>query len=380
MDFSWSEHAIDLHRAAADFGRSLNSGLEERDADATFSLDGWRACAEFGVLGLAITDSFGGMGEDLPTVAYALEGLGYGCRDGGLLFALGAQLWSVQIPILLHGSEEQKKRLLPALVEGRLLGAHAVTEPEAGSDAFSLRTTAVRDGAGYVLEGHKTFTTNAPVADVFVVLATMDRALGARGVTAFLVERDAAGLSVDEPDEKMGLRTSPMGDVLLDGCRVSADQMLGPEGAGAAVFGAAMEWERSYILAPALGAMQRQLEQCIGYARSRRQFGRPIGKNQAIADTIADMQLRLETARLLTYRTASLKQAGKRLTVEPSQVKLHIGEAWVQNSLDALQIHGGSGYMRELGLERELRDAVAGRIYSGTSQIQRVIIASYLGL
>lgn len=380
MDFSWSTHATELHRAAADFGRSLNAGLEERDALATFSLEAWRSCAEFGVLGLAMPDRYGGLGEELPTVAYALEGLGYGCRDNGLLFALGAQKWSVQMPILLFGSEEQKEQYLPGLVGGRLIGAHSVTEPEAGSDVFSLRTTAVKDGSGYVLEGHKSFSTNAPVADVFVVMATLDPALGARGLTAFLVDKSAPGLSVAVPDEKMGLRTSAIGDVFLDGCRVAAEQMLGREGAGAAVFGAAMEWERSYILAPALGSMRRQLEQCIEYARSRRQFGRPIGKNQAIADAVVDMQLRLESARLLTYRTAALKQAGKRLAVEPPQVKLQISESWVQNSLDALQIHGGSGYMRELGLERELRDAVAGRIYSGTSQMQRVIIASYLGL
>jgi alkylation response protein AidB-like acyl-CoA dehydrogenase len=211
-------------------------------------------------------------------------------------------------------------------------------------------------------------------------LATVDPALGSRGLTAFLVERDTPGLSVSEPDDKMGLRTSAMGDVVLESCRVGTDKMLGPEGAGAAVFATAMEWERSYILAPALGTMRRQLEQCVAYARARRQFGRPIGKNQAIADKLVDMQLRLESARLLTYRAAALKQAGKRLTVEPSQVKLQVSESWVQNSLEALQIHGGSGYMRELGLERELRDAIAGRIYSGTSQIQRVIIASYLGL
>ena len=380
MDFTWSEHASELHRAAADFGASLNVGLEERDALATFSLDAWRSCAEFGVLGLHLPSRYGGLEEELPTVAYALEGLGYGCHDNGLLFALGAQMWSVQVPILLFGSEEQKERFLPGLAGGSLLGAHSVTEPEAGSDVFSLRTRAVRDGSVYVLEGLKTFSTNAPVAEVFVVLATVDPALGSRGLTAFLVERDTPGLSVSEPDEKMGLRTSAMGDVVLEGCRVGADRMLGPEGAGAAVFASAMEWERSYILAPALGTMRRQLEQCVAYARVRRQFGRPIGKNQSIADSLVDMQLRLESARLLTYRTAALKEAGKRLTVEPSQVKLQVSESWVQNSLEALQIHGGSGYMRELGLERELRDAIASRIYSGTSQIQRVIIASYLGL
>jgi alkylation response protein AidB-like acyl-CoA dehydrogenase len=380
MDFAWSEHATTLHSAATDFGRSLNEGLAERDASAEPDRDAWRRCAEFGVLGLAMPERYGGLEEELPTVVHALEGLGYGCRDNGLLFALGAQAWSVQMPILLFGSDEQRERFLPGLISGEILGAHSVTEPESGSDVFSLRTTAVRDADGYVLTGHKTFITSAPIADVFLVVATVDPERGAGGLTAFLVDKGTAGLSVAEPDEKMGLRTSAMGDVYLDGCRVGEDQVLGRVGGGSAVFGAAMEWERAYILAPALGAMQRQVEQCIEYARARRQFGKPIGKNQSVSGAIVDMQLRLDTSRLLTYRTAALKQTGKRMTFEPSQVKLHVSESWVENSLAALQLHGGSGYMRELGLERELRDAVASRIYSGTSQIQRVIIASYLGL
>jgi alkylation response protein AidB-like acyl-CoA dehydrogenase len=380
LDFSWSEQATTLHEAAAEFGGSLNDGLVERDAAGEPELGAWRRCAEFGVLGLAFPEAYGGLEEELPTVVRALEGLGYGCRDNGLLFALGAQMWSVQMPILLFGSDEQRQRFLPGLIAGLALGAHCVTEPESGSDAFSLRTTATKDDDGYVLQGHKTFITGAPLADLFLVVATVDPAKGSGGLTAFLVEQGTAGLSVTEPDEKMGLRTSAMGDVYLDECRVGEDQVLGRIGGGSAVFGAAMEWERSYILAPALGAMRRQIEQCVEYARARKQFGQPIGKNQAVSSTIADMQLRLDASRLLMYRTAALKQTGKRLSYEPSQVKLHVSESWVEGSLAALQIHGGSGYMRELGLERELRDAVASRIYSGTSQIQRVIIASYLGL
>jgi L-prolyl-PCP dehydrogenase len=380
VDFSWSEQATTLHRAAAEFGRSLNDGLAERDAAGEFSPGSWRSCAEFGVHGLAMPERYGGLDEELTTVVYALEGLGHGCNDNGLLFALGAQMWSVQMPILLFGSDEQKERFLPGLLDGSLIGSHAVTEPEAGSDAFSLRTTASKDGSGYVLNGHKTFITSAPFAGLFLVVATVDQSKGSSGLTAFLVERETPELTVSEPDEKMGLRTSALGDVFFDGCRVDAGQVLGSEGGGSAVFGQAMEWERCYILAPALGAMQRQLEQCLEYARARRQFGRPIGKNQAVADAIVDMRLRLDTSRLLMYRTASLKQAGRRLTVEPSQVKLHVSESWVENSLAAMQIHGGSGYMRDLGIEREVRDALASRIYSGTSEIQRVIMASYLGL
>lgn len=381
MDFSWPEEAIALWESARRFGREeLDSGLEERDARSELDLDGWRKCAELGILGLPLPGRYGGAEHELPTVVRALEGLGYGCRDNGLLFSLGAQLWSVQMPILAFGSDEQKERYLPELVAGRIVGAHAVTEPEAGSDVFSLRTTATEHGSTYVLNGSKVFITSAPVADLFLVLARTGPSAEAGELTAFLVERGAPGLSVSRPREKLGMRTASMGDVVLEDCAVPAGQMLGKRGAGSSVFAASMEWERSFILAPALGCMQRQLEQCVARARARRQFGRPIGKNQSVASRIVDMQVRLDLARLLAYRTAWMKQAGIRLTLEPAQVKLHTSESWVQNSMDALQLHGADGYMTGTEVERTLRDALASRIYSGTSDIQRTIIASFLGL
>jgi alkylation response protein AidB-like acyl-CoA dehydrogenase len=367
-------------RGAEDIGASLNDGLSERDRLGSFDRDLWNRCAAFGVLGLTMPERFGGSEQAAPVAVSILEGLGFGCRDNGLLFALGAQLWSVQMPILALGSDDQQTRYLPGLVDGSLIGAHAVTEPEAGSDAFSLRTTANRDGDDYVLDGAKTFVTNAPVADVFLVVATLEPGSGSRGLTAFLVDRDTPGLTVSEPFEKAGLRTSAMAEVSLSGCRVPRAQLLGRERGGAAVFGVAMEWERSFILAPALGTMRRQLAECVRYARSRRQFGEPIGKREPVASKLVEMQLRQETCQLLVDRVARLKQDGRRLTYEPSQVKLHVSESWVQASLDALQIHGGAGYMVELGVERDLRDALASKIYSGTSEIQRTIIAGFLGL
>jgi alkylation response protein AidB-like acyl-CoA dehydrogenase len=369
-----------LRRGSEEFGASLGNDLERRDRAGEFDASLWQRCAEFGVLGLPMPSRYGGSELEMPAVVAALEGLGFGCRDNGLLFGLGAQLWSVQMPILALGSEDQKEHYLPGLVDGTLIGAHAVTEPEAGSDAFSLRTTARRDGDDYVLDGAKTFVTSAPVADLFLVVATVEPGSGSRGLTAFLVDRDTPGLSVSEPFEKAGLRTSAMAEVSLAGCRVPADRLLGRERGGSAVFGVAMEWERSFILAPALGTMRRQLADCVRYARVRRQFGEPIGKREPVASKLVDMQLRLETCRLLVDRVARLKQEGRRLTYEPSQVKLHVSESWVQASLDALQIHGGAGYMVELGVERDLRDALASKIYSGTSEIQRSIIAGFLGL
>lgn len=381
MNFGWSHDQEALRDAAIKFAQQeLNAGLAERDRRGEFSAESWRKCAEFGVQGLTMPARYGGADQEVLEATLVLESLGYGCRDNGLLFALGAQMWSVQIPICLFGTEQQKERFLPGLIQGKTIGAHAVTEPGAGSDVNSLTTTARRDGAGYVLNGQKTYITNAPVADLFLVLARIDPTPGTGGLTAFIVEKGTPGISVSRHLEKMGLRTSTMGEVFLQDCRVLADNILGSEDAGSAVFGAAMEWERCFILAPALGTMQRQVEQCIQYASLRKQFGKTIGKYESVANRIVESHLRIQTARLLTYKTAWLKKERKRLTHEPSEVKLHISECWVQNSLEAMQIHGALGYMVECGIERDLRDALASRIYSGTSEIQKVIISRFLGL
>jgi alkylation response protein AidB-like acyl-CoA dehydrogenase len=284
------------------------------------------------------------------------------------------------MPILRFGREDQKRRYLPGLCDGSLIGAHAMTEPTTGSDAFALRTTAVKCGASYVLNGSKTFVTNAPVADFFLVFARTDPAKGAFGLAAFLVGRDTPGVTLGRELHKMGLRTSPMAEVVLENCEVAADAMLGAPGGGMALFNHSMDWERGGILACAAGTMERQLERCTTYARERRQFGRAIGKFQAVADRIVDMKLRLETARLLLYRLGWLKTMGKPTKVESPMVKVYLSECFLQSSLDAVQIFGGYGYMAEYELEREVRDAVGSRIYSGTSDIQRNLIASALGL
>ena len=382
LDSFGSQTPAEMVETATRLGqRELGRDLDAREDRAEFDVDGWRRCADFGIQGLPMPERYGGSDVPLPSAVDVLEALGYGCRDNGLLFALGAQMWSVQMPILVFGNDEQRAHYLPLLASGRSIGAHCVTEPEAGSDAFSMRTTAADDGSGFVLNGRKTFITSAPLADVFLVVATVDRGKGMSGLTAFLIERDAPGLDI-EPlrDGKMGLRTSPIGDVVLQDCYVGADQVLGRVGGGSAVFGVAMSWERCFILAPALGRMRSLLETCVSYARARHQFGRPIGDNQAVAHKIVDMHMRLQQSRMLAYRAAELRQQGRRLTFEPSQVKLAISESWLQSALDAVQLHGGAGYLRGMGLEREVRDATASRIYSGTSEMQRSIIARFLGL
>ncbi len=380
MDFSWTPEQLALKVEATCFAqRELNEGLDERDRCGVFNAAGWKKCADFGILGLPFPEPYG-RGYDLLTTVLVLEGLGYGCLDNGLLFALMAQLWSVQIPIATFGTEAQKERYLRPLVRGEIVGAHSVTEPGSGSDVFSLRTTAVRDGADYVLTGAKTFITSAPIADVFLVLATVDRSKGAAGLTAFLIEKGSPGLSVSRRLEKMGLHTSPMGEVVLDGVRARADQVLGREGLGTTVFNTAMDWERAFLLTPHLGTMQRQIDQCVRFAARRDPTGKPLPKDEAVSAKIVDMHLRLELARLLAYRTAWLKTTGRRLTREPAEVKLALSEAWVQNSDDALQIFGDGGYLDQPSVERDLRDARASKIYSGTSEIQKMIIGRWMGV
>jgi alkylation response protein AidB-like acyl-CoA dehydrogenase len=309
-----------------------------------------------------------------------MEGLGYGTRDQGLLFSINAHLWTNSIPILVYGTEAQRQRYLPGLSDGTLIGANGASEADAGSDVFSMRTLAVREGDYYVLTGTKTFVSNAPVADLVVAYATLNPALGATGITAFIVERGTVGMTVGRPLDKMGLRTSPMAELVFEGCRIPASNRLGREGRGALVFESSMEWERGCILATCLGVMRRQLEACISHARSRKQFGRSIGKFQAVANKIVDMKVRLDTCRPLVYRIGWLKDHDKPAMQEAAIAKIHVSECFVRSSLDAIQIFGGYGYMTEQEIERDLRDAVGSTIYSGTNEIQRNIIAASLGL
>jgi alkylation response protein AidB-like acyl-CoA dehydrogenase len=376
-----SEEQQALQDAAIAFARGCGAGdMLARDRDASFDRAAWQRYAEFGVLGMPIPREYGGLGLGLTELLAVMEGLGFGTRDQGLLFSLNAHLWTNSIPLLVHGSDVQRCKYLPPLSDGTLIGANAASEPDAGSDVFSMRTTAERRGGEYVLNGTKTFVTNAPVADIFVAYATLDPALGAMGITAFIVERNTPGLSVTRHFEKMGLRTSPMAEVVFEDCRVPAANRLGREGRGVAVFESSMEWERGCILASCLGVMRRQLRDCVEHARSRKQFGRPIGKFQSVANRLVDMRVRLDTCRPLVYRIGALKDVGKDAAVEAAIAKLYVSQCFVQSCLDAVQVFGGYGYMTEQQVERDLRDSVGSTLYSGTSEIQRNIIARGLGL
>ncbi len=381
MDFSLTAEQAHLRKEIIRFAESeLNGDIVLRDEEQEFSTEGWKKCAAVGIQGLPIPQEFGGSGADPLTIMLAMEALGYGCRDNGLIFSINAQLWSCVTPIVRFGTEEQKRKYLPGLNDGSLIGVQAMTEPGFGSDAFGLRTTAERKNNGFLLSGRKTFITNAPIADVFVVFANTDPAAGFIGISSFLVRRDAPGLTVGRSLQKMGLRTSPMAEVAFDDCYVPEENVLGTPGVGMAIFNHSMVWERSCILASAIGTMQRQVERCVEYARERHQFGQPIARFQAVSHRIVEMKMRLETSRLLLYRQGWLMSAERPSALDAAMVKLHVSESFVQSSLDALQIHGGYGFMAEYELEREVRDAIGSRIYSGTSDMQRNLIAGLLGL
>jgi alkylation response protein AidB-like acyl-CoA dehydrogenase len=381
MDFGWSDDQLELREGVLRFAREeLDADFVARNRAGIFSRDLWRKCADFGIQGLPIPEEYGGTNQDAVTATLAMEALGYGCRDQGLLFSLHAQMWSIEMPILKFGTDAQKSRYLPRLCDGSWIGAHGMSEPESGSDAFGLRTRAERRGDAYVLNGSKTFVTNAPEADLVLAFATVAREKGMWGVTAFLIERGTKGLTIGRNIEKMGLSTSPMAELFLEDCEIPAQNVLGCEGQGAAIFNHSMAWERACILGSTVGAMDRQLDECLAYAKTRRQFGKQIGNFQLVAAKIAEMKVRLETARLLLYRAAWAHARGDSNALEGAIAKVYISEAAVQSALDAIQLHGGYGYMKDFDSERELRDAIGGRLYSGTSEIQRLIIARNLGL
>lgn len=383
MDFSWTPEQTALRGAVAEFAATtLNEDLVERDHRGGFDARAWAACAEFGLLSMSVPAAYNssGVDTDLVTAALVMEALGYGCRDNGLSLAVAAQMWTVQHPIAEFGTEEQKQQYLPAMCAGELIGAHAVTEPNAGSDHLAMETRAVPVDGGYVLTGTKRYITLGPIADVALVFATTDPEKGRWGLSTFLVDLSSPGCTRGAVRDKMGLRTVPMGDLEFAECFVPESARLGSEGAGASISGTALGVERCFILATQVGAMERQLEDAVEFARTRHQFGRPIGKFQAVANRIAAMKLSLETGRLLLYKVAWMLAAGESITLDAALLKLHLSETFVTSSLDAIRTRGGAGYLTEHEVERDLRDAVGGLLYAGTNDIQQVVVARMLGL
>ena len=383
MNFSFTSDQQQLKSDFRNFAeKELNSSIFERDKNLSFSREDWQKCADFGVLGIAVSATYGGRQKklDLLSATLAMEGLGYSCRDNGLPFAMSAQMWTVQLPIEQFGTEEQKQRFLPDMVSGKKIACHALTEPNAGSDVFSMQTSATKVEGGYILNGEKCLITLAPVADVALIFAVTNAKLDRWGISAFIVETGTLGFSVSENKEKMGLRTVPIGNLYFKDCFVPEENRLGKEGAGWSITNHSLEHDRCSILASQLGAMEYQLEQSINYVKERKQFGKSVGEFQSVSNRIAEMKLRLETSRLLLYNVAWIKDQGKPAMLESALLKLQLSESYVASSLDTIRNHGGYGYLSENEVERDLRDAIGGVIYAGTSDIQKNIIAKLLGL
>lgn len=384
IDFTFTEEQDALYADVIAFVENAISqdDLVKREKAGGFHHAHWASIAEKGILGYPFDAAYGGAGYDMVTTMRALEAFGYACKDNGLLLAVNGQMWSVQSTLSKFADDAQKENYLKPLIAGERFGAHGVTEPAHGSHVFGMATRAEKVDGGYVLNGEKAYVGLAPIADIMLVYAVTNPDLGAWGITAFIVDgaEDGDGITVSEPAETMGLRTTVLGNITFEDVFVPEENVLGREGSGASIFNKSVERERCLGFGSHLGTMQRQLETTVAYTKTRTQAGQPIGKYQAVSHKIADMRVRLETSRLLLYQCAALIDQGKQITMASAIAKLTITENFVDNSTDALRIHGAYGYLAESEIERDLRDALGGIIYVGTSDIQRNIIAGLLEL
>ena len=375
MDFSITPEQEQLYasmkRLAAEV---IAPGAADRDKEGRWDPDVWKRLAEAGVAGMPIPEELGGSGGSIIDCCLVNEALAEGGRDGGFGLSLGAHWVIGSVPIWLHGSKELQERWLPGLCDGTYIGAWASTEPESGSDSASFKTTAVRDGDEFVLNGTKIFITNGPIADVCTVLARTDK-----GPTAFVVDTKTEGFVVGRELDKMGCRSSPTAEIHLQDCRVPAANILSVE--GEALWRVAFEcfdWERTVMMAATIGGMRATIDGAIKYAKEREQFGKPIAHFQAIAHKIAQMEINYHACRNAVYKAAWLKENGKEHMMEASIAKAMTGTLVTENALEAIQIHGGYGYLRDFPAERGLRDAKLTSIGGGTTEIQKMIISRML--
>ncbi len=377
VDFRLEEEHRLVQQTAREFAtREILPVASQLDSEHRFPTEIVRGLGELGLMGIMVPEEYGGAGMDHVAYVLAMEEIARACASTAAIMSVNNSL--VCDPILRYGTEQQKRRYLPVLASGREVGCYCLTEPSAGSDAASLQTTARLDGDQWVLNGTKVFVTNAREAWVFVVYARTEEQPGARGISAFLVERDHPGISVGKVERKMGLLATSTCEVLLEDCRVPEDNLLGQRGEGFKVALSTLDGGRIGIAAQAVGIARAALEESVGYAKQRRQFGQPIAEFQAIQWKIADMATRIEAARLLTLRAAWLRDQGKRCTLEASMAKLFASETAMWAASQGVQIFGGYGYIKDYPVERYFRDAKITEIYEGTSEIQRLVIARNL--
>lgn len=377
MDFEWTSEQVEIHKLVRTFAREvIVPRAAEIDETDTFPRDIVRKMADLGLMGLPIPEEWGGVGADFMSYVRAIEEISYASAAVGVILAVHTSVGT--FPILYFGSEEQKQKFLPKLASGEWLAAFALTEPNAGSDASSIRTRAVRDGEDYVLNGSKVFITNGGEADVYCVFAVTHPGRGSRGITAFLVERDTPGFRIGKKERKMGLNGSATCELLFDDARVPAANRLGGEGDGFSIAMRLLDGGRIGIGAQALGIARAAFDAAHAYVRQRKQFGQELAHFQGVQFMVADMATRIEAAQWLIYNAAYRKEHGKKCSREASMAKLYASDTAMQVTTDAVQLHGGYGYIKDFHVERYMRDAKVTQIYEGSNQIQRVVIARQL--
>jgi butyryl-CoA dehydrogenase len=366
-----------IQQVARDFAeKEVRPIAEAVDREARFPRETVRRMGELGLMGIAVPEAWGGSGGDAVGYAVAVEEVSRACASHGAIMSVNNSLYCD--PIAKFGTAEQKERFLSPYAAGHKLGCFSLTEPEAGSDAGNQNTLARRDGDSYRLDGRKIFVTNGREADAVLVFAQTDRAKAHRGVSAFLVERGAPGFIVVKTEDKLGIRASDTAELLFEGCRVPLAQRLGEEGEGFRIALATLDGGRIGIAAQAVGIAVAAYEAALHYARERKSFGVPIGQHQMVQWMLADMATGIEAARLLTLRAAWMKDRGQPYGPEAAMAKLFAAETAMRTATDAVQIHGGYGFIKEYQVERHFRDAKITQIYEGTSQIQKLVIARHL--
>ena len=380
MDFAFTREQLMFKKEVIRFAKKeIVPRVQEHDLKERFDFESFRKMGDFGLLGLHFPTEYGGEGADVVTTVLAGEALGEAGVDGGLTLAYGAHTFLCADTLFRNGTEAQRKRYIPKLASGEWIGCMGLSEPDAGSDVASMTTTAERRGDTYVLNGTKMWITNGPIADVAVVYAKTNPELAHAGISAFIVDKGTPGFSAGRPLIKMGVRTSQTSELVFKDCEIPAQNLLGEEGEGFLYAMQTVEWDRSALLAPFVGVTTYMLKKCADYAKGRIQFGRPIGKFQAIKHKLADMRIFGEAARALVYRIAWCKDQGRPLNhLEAAIAKLFIGDWSLAVTNDAVTLHGGYGYTHEFDVERIFRDTRLAPIGGGTSEIQKMIISKLI--
>jgi len=377
MDFGLTELQQMIKENAREFAeKEIRPFASKIDEEASFPTEIVKKLSDLGFMGMMVPEELGGAGMDCVSYAIAVEEISRACASTGVTMSVNNSL--VCQPILDWGSPEQQKKFLPDLAKGKKLGGFSLTEPEAGSDAGNIQTIAVLQGDDYVINGTKTFVTNGGKADVVLLFASIDKALKAKGLTAFLVERGMPGFKTGKKENKMGIRGSDTSELIFEDCKVPKANLVGQPGQGFKIAMKALDGGRIGIAAQAVGIAQAAMEAAVKYSKERKQFGRPIAEFQAIQWMLANMAVEIDAARFLTWRAAFTKDKGLNFTKEAAMAKLFASETAVKTAINAVQVHGGYGYMKEYDVERHFRDAKITEIYEGTSEVQRMVIAASL--